>query len=52
MNYLWFFSFQYSIIYFEPDGDHRYPFISKPKLVTVPDTEILQVGSYMNHAFR
>lgn len=39
-----FFFFQYSIIYFEPDGDLRYKFNSKPKLVTVPDTEIMQVN--------
>uniref|UniRef100_A0A6B2EGU4 Phosphatidylinositol 3-kinase catalytic subunit type 3 n=1 Tax=Phlebotomus kandelakii TaxID=1109342 RepID=A0A6B2EGU4_9DIPT len=30
-----------SIVYFEPDGDQKYTFISKPKLVTVPDPEIL-----------
>lgn len=35
---------QYSILYFEPDGDQKYTFNSKPKLVTVPDTEILQVS--------
>lgn len=34
---------QYSIVYFELDGDLRYKFNSKPKLVTVPDTEIMQV---------
>lgn len=38
------FSFQFSIVYFEPDGDQKYAFNSKPKLVTVPDTEILQVN--------
>ncbi|XP_037036692.1 phosphatidylinositol 3-kinase catalytic subunit type 3 isoform X2 [Bradysia coprophila] len=32
----------YSVIYFEADGDRKYPFITKPKLVTVPDSEILQ----------
>ncbi|CRL02454.1 CLUMA_CG015121, isoform A [Clunio marinus] len=32
----------YSIVYFEPTGDRRFTFVSKPKLVTVPDTEILQ----------
>lgn len=31
-------------MYFEPDGDLRYKFNSKPKLVTVPDTEIMQVN--------
>lgn len=31
-----------SVVYYEPDADNRYLFISKPKLVTVPDTEILQ----------
>lgn len=48
-----FFCSQYSIIYFERDGDQRYSFVSKPKLVTVPDTETGQVGSheYMNRAF-
>lgn len=35
---------QFSIVYFEPDGDHHYKFNSKPKLVTVPDTEIMQVN--------
>lgn len=34
----------YSIVYFEQDGDDKYTFISKPKLVTVPDPEILQVS--------
>lgn len=37
-------STQYSVIYYEPDGDRKYPFITKPKLVTVPDSEILQVS--------
>lgn len=32
----------FSIVYFEPDGDQKYSFNSKPNLVTVPDTEILQ----------
>ncbi|XP_037955431.1 phosphatidylinositol 3-kinase catalytic subunit type 3 [Teleopsis dalmanni] len=34
--------YNYSIVYFETEGDKNYKFISKPKLVTVPDTEILQ----------
>lgn len=38
--------FQFSIVYFEPDGDLKYKFNSKPKLVTVPDTEILQVRGF------
>lgn len=33
----------FSIVYFEPNGEHTYKFISKPKLVTVPDSEISQV---------
>lgn len=41
---IFFSSLQYTIVYFEPDGDEKYSFISKPKLVTVPDTEILQVN--------
>ncbi|KAJ6634675.1 Phosphatidylinositol 3-kinase catalytic subunit type 3 [Pseudolycoriella hygida] len=32
----------YSIIYYEPDGDLKYSLMTKPKLVTVPDSEILQ----------
>lgn len=45
LNHFYFMPFliQYSIVYFEPDGDLRYKFNSKPKLVTVPDTEIMQV---------
>ncbi|XP_053682998.1 phosphatidylinositol 3-kinase catalytic subunit type 3 [Sabethes cyaneus] len=31
-----------SVVYYEPDGDIKYLYISKPKLVTVPDTETLQ----------
>lgn len=31
-----------SVIYYEPDGDRKYSFVQKPKLVTVPDSEILQ----------
>lgn len=33
----------YSIVYYEQDGDDKYTFVSKPKLVTIPDSEILQV---------
>lgn len=32
----------YSIVYFEPNGEKVYNYISRPKLVTVPDPEILQ----------
>ncbi|XP_055390617.1 phosphatidylinositol 3-kinase catalytic subunit type 3 [Condylostylus longicornis] len=32
----------YSVVYFEPDGDTTYKFVAKPKMVTVPDPEILQ----------
>ncbi|XP_011493159.2 phosphatidylinositol 3-kinase catalytic subunit type 3 [Aedes aegypti] len=31
-----------SVVYYEPDGDSKFLFVSKPKLVTVPDTETLQ----------
>ncbi|XP_058461571.1 phosphatidylinositol 3-kinase catalytic subunit type 3 isoform X2 [Malaya genurostris] len=31
-----------SILYYDPDGDNKYFFVSKPKLVTVPDSETLQ----------
>lgn len=31
-----------SVVYYEPDGDNKFLFVPKPKLVTVPDTEILQ----------
>uniref|UniRef100_A0A1B0AAP7 Phosphatidylinositol 3-kinase catalytic subunit type 3 n=1 Tax=Glossina pallidipes TaxID=7398 RepID=A0A1B0AAP7_GLOPL len=34
--------YNYSIVYFEQEGDENYKIISKPKLVTVPDSEILQ----------
>jgi phosphatidylinositol 3-kinase len=34
----------YSIVYYEPTGDKKFSFVSKPKLVMVPDTEILQVS--------
>lgn len=32
----------YTIVYYEQDGDNKFTFVSKPKLVTVPDSEILQ----------
>lgn len=32
----------YSIVYFEPNGEEVYNYISRPKMVTVPDPEILQ----------
>lgn len=35
---------QHTVFYYEQDGDEKYKFISKPKLVTVPDSEILQVS--------
>lgn len=38
----------YSIVYYEPTGDKRCSFVSKPKLVMIPDTEILQVREYHN----
>ncbi|XP_055595216.1 phosphatidylinositol 3-kinase catalytic subunit type 3 [Uranotaenia lowii] len=31
-----------SVVYYEPDGDTKHLFVSKPKLVTVPDSEIFQ----------
>ncbi|XP_067630507.1 phosphatidylinositol 3-kinase catalytic subunit type 3 [Eurosta solidaginis] len=34
--------YNYSIVYFEPEGDTSYKMLSKPKLVTVPDSDILQ----------
>lgn len=43
---IFYFGIQYSIVYFEPDGELHYKFNSKPKLVTVPDTEIMQVKIY------
>lgn len=33
----------YSIVYYEPTGDRKSKFVSRPKLVMVPDYEILQV---------
>lgn len=33
----------YSVVYYEPTGDKRCSLVSKPKLVMIPDTEILQV---------
>lgn len=38
----------YSIVYFEPTGDKKCTFVSKPKLVMIPDTEILQVSHKKN----
>ncbi|XP_017489554.1 PREDICTED: phosphatidylinositol 3-kinase catalytic subunit type 3, partial [Rhagoletis zephyria] len=34
--------YNYSIVYFEPEGDKSHKILSKPKLVTVPDSDILQ----------
>lgn len=42
----------YSIVYYEPTGDKKFIYTSKPKLIMVPDTEILQVSedrSINNH---
>lgn len=36
----------YSIVYYEPTGDKKFTYVSKPKLVMVPDSEILQVSSH------
>jgi phosphatidylinositol 3-kinase len=33
----------YTIVYYEPTGDKKLSFVSKPRLVMVPDSEILQV---------
>lgn len=41
----------YSIVYYEPTGDKKFTFVSKPKLCMVPDTEILQVR-FRNHVNR
>ncbi|XP_058833251.1 phosphatidylinositol 3-kinase catalytic subunit type 3 [Topomyia yanbarensis] len=30
------------VVYYDPDGDNKHCFVSKPKLVTVPDSETLQ----------
>lgn len=38
----------YSIVYYEPTGDKKFTYVSKPKLVMVPDTEILQVSSRLH----
>lgn len=37
----------YSVVYFEPEGDKNHKFISKPKIVSVPDSEIEQVSLFM-----
>jgi phosphatidylinositol 3-kinase len=34
----------YAVVFYEPTGDRKFTFVSKPKFVTVPDTEILQVS--------
>lgn len=34
----------YAIVYYEPTGDRKFTFVSKPRLVMVPDSEILQVS--------
>ncbi|CAD7014388.1 unnamed protein product [Ceratitis capitata] len=34
--------YNYSIIYFEPEGDKSHKVLTKPKLVTIPDSDILQ----------
>ncbi|XP_011182926.1 phosphatidylinositol 3-kinase catalytic subunit type 3 [Zeugodacus cucurbitae] len=34
--------YNYSIVYFEPEGDKSHKILTKPKLVTVPDSDILQ----------
>ncbi|XP_053963290.1 phosphatidylinositol 3-kinase catalytic subunit type 3 [Anastrepha ludens] len=34
--------YNYSIVYFEPEGDKSHKILFKPKLVTVPDSDILQ----------
>lgn len=39
----------YSIVYYEPTGDRKLTFVSKPRLVMVPDTEILQVSLINNY---
>lgn len=36
----------YTIVYYEADGDMRMPYVTKPKLVTVPDSEILLVSNF------
>lgn len=34
----------YAVVYYEPTGDRKFTFVSRPKLVMIPDTEILQVS--------
>ncbi|TMW44013.1 hypothetical protein DOY81_010905 [Sarcophaga bullata] len=36
------YNFYFHCFIMEPEGDKNYKFLSKPKLVTVPDSEILQ----------
>jgi len=38
-----YFSLQYAVVYFEPEGDVKYKLPAKPKLVSVPDSEIQMV---------
>jgi phosphatidylinositol 3-kinase len=38
----------YAIVYYEPTGDRKFTFVSKPRLVMIPDTEILQVSTQIN----
>lgn len=33
----------YAVVYYEPTGDKKFTYVSRPKLVMIPDTEILQV---------
>lgn len=42
--------FQYSVVYYEKDGDEIYQFRVQADLVTVPDNEILQVVEFVNKA--
>jgi phosphatidylinositol 3-kinase len=39
-----FYDKNYAIVYYEPTGDKKFTFVSKPRIVTVRDTEILQVS--------
>lgn len=43
------FFFQYSIVYYEKDGDEVVQHRSQPDVVTLPDYEILQVSIIMNY---
>lgn len=44
--YKTFISFQYSIVYYEKDGDEVVQHRSQPDVVTLPDYEILQVRKF------